>query len=222
MVMKQDDDRIKELYRQSATEQPPAHLDDAILAASRKAVSAKCPRALSRLLRSLTLYPRALSRLLRSLTLPRPAAPFFGRWQLPVSLAAVLIVAVLLVPLLQEEPHDVGTPGSSTVMPYNADVSAPSAIMHQEVAVPKKYKARTRLETQAASEEAEQKQGLLLKEMAGDADVTGVPDQWLERIELLVDTGAETAAFAELQEFKRRYPVYPLPPGLEALWKKDR
>ena len=208
MVMKQDDDRIKELYRQSATEQPPAHLDDAILAASRKAVSAKCPRA--------------LSRLLRSLTLPRPAAPFFGRWQLPVSLAAVLIVAVLLVPLLQEEPHDVGTPGSSTVMPYNADVSAPSAIMHQEVAVPKKYKARTRLETQAASEEAEQKQGLLLKEMAGDADVTGVPDQWLERIELLVDTGDETAAFAELQEFKRRYPVYPLPPGLEALWKKDR
>ena len=208
MVMKQDDDRIKELYRQSATEQPPAHLDDAILAASRKAVSAKCPRA--------------LSRLLRSLTLPRPAAPFSGRWQLPVSLAAVLIVAVLLVPLLQEEPHDVGTPGSSTVMPYNADVSAPSAIMHQEVAVPKKYKARTRLETQAASEEAEQKQGLLLKEMAGDADVTGVPDQWLERIELLVDTGDETAAFAELQEFKRRYPVYPLPPGLEALWKKDR
>jgi hypothetical protein len=211
--MKQDDDRIKELYMQSATEQPPAHLDDAILAASRKAVSAKCPRA--------------PSRLLRSLTLPRPAAPFSGRWQLPVSLAAVLIVAVLLVPLLQEEQHeeeryDTATPVPSTVTPYETDLSAPSANMHQEVAVPKKYKARTRLETQAASEEAEQKQGLLLKEMAGDADVTGAPDQWLERIEALVDTGDETAAFAELQEFKRRYPVYPLPPGLEALWKKDR
>ena len=208
MVMKQDDDRIKDLYRQSATEQPPAHLDEAILAASRKAVSAKCPRA--------------PSRLLRSLTLPWPVTPFSGRWQLPVSLAAVLIVAVLLVPLLQEEPPDVGAPESSTVMPYDADLSAPPSVRHQEVAAPKKQKARKRLEMQPAREKAEQEQAVLLREMAGDADVTGVPDQWLERIEVLVDAGDETGAFTELQEFKRRYPAYPLPPVLEALWKKDR
>lgn len=199
MVMKQDDDRIKDLYRQSANEQSPAHLDEAILAASRKAVSAR----------------------------PRPAAPFSGRWQLPVSLAAVLIVTVLLVPLLQEEPHekekhDAATPVPSTVMPYDTDVSAPPAAMRQEVAAPKKQKARARPETQPVREEAEQKQGVLLREVAGDAAMTGEPDQQLKSIEALVDAGDETAAFAELQEFKRRYPDYPLPPGLEALWKKDR
>ena len=196
MVMKQDDDRIKDLYRQSATEQPPAHLDEAILAASRKAVSAK----------------------------PRSATPFSGRWQLPVSMAAVLIVTVLLVPLLQEEPPDLVTPESSTVMPYDADLSAPSAILPQaqEIAEPKKQKARSRLEIQPAREEAEQEQAVLLRGMAGVADVTAVPEQCLKRIEALVDAGDETAAFAELQEFKRRYPAYQLPPGLEALWKKDR
>jgi len=213
MVMKQDDDRIKELYMQSATEQPPAHLDDAILAASRKAVSAKCPRA--------------PSRLLRSLTLPRPAAPFSGRWQLPVSLAAVLIVAVLLVPLLQEEQHeeeryDTATPVPSTVTPYETDLSVPSAVIQQEVAVPRKQKARMRPEAEPAREESEKADDVQLTDSIGDTVMSGEPDQWLNRIEALIDTGDETAAFAELQEFKRRYPVYPLPPGLEALWKKDR
>ena len=213
MVMKQDDDRIKDLYRQSATEQPPAHLDEAILAASRKAVSAKCHRA--------------PSRLLRSLTLPRPAAPFSGRWQLPVSIAAVVMVTVLLVPLLQEEQHeeeryDTATPVPSTVTPYETDLSVPSAVIQQEVAVPRKQKALMRPEAVPAREESEKAEDVQLTDSIGDTVMSGEPDQWLNRIEALIDTGDETAALAELKKFKRRYPAYPLPPVLEALRKKDK
>ena len=220
MVMKQDDDRIKDLYRQSATEQPPAHLDEAILAASRKAVSAKCHRA--------------PSRLLRSLTLPRPAAPFSGRWQLPVSIAAVVMVTVLLVPLLQEEQHeeeryDTAKPVPSTVTPYETDLSVPSAVIQQEVAVPRKQKAqmrqqkaRMRPEAEPAREESEKAEDVQLTDSIGDTVMSGEPDQWLNRIEALIDTGDETAALAELKKFKRRYPAYPLPPALEALRKKDK
>jgi len=57
---------------------------------------------------------------------------------------------------------------------------------------------------------------------ARNAAVAEAPDQWLKRIEALVDSGDEKAAVAELQEFNRRYPEYPLPPGLEALRNKDK
>jgi hypothetical protein len=198
--MKQDDDRIKDLYRQSATEQPPAHLDEAILAASRK---------------------EALSEE------QRPAAPFSGRWQLPVSIAAVVMVTVLLVPLLQEEQHeeeryDTATPVPSTVTPYETDLSVPSAVIQQEVAVPRKQKALMRPEAVPAREESEKAEDVQLTDSIGDTVMSGEPDQWLNRIEALIDTGDETDALAELKKFKRRYPAYPLPPALEALRKKDK
>ncbi len=207
MGMKQDDDRIRDLYRQSASEQPPTHVDEAILAASRKAVSAKCPRAPSRLLRS--------------------AAPFSGRWQLPASLAAVLIVTVLLVPLLQQESRDTEIPVPSAVVPRDTAVSAPPALMQREVAAPKKYKARLRTDATPAREELEKMEEVLAEDAlsvgrARNAAVAEAPDQWLKRIEALIGKGNEQAAVTELREFIRQYPEYPLPPGLEVLRDKDK
>ncbi|GMQ87671.1 MAG: hypothetical protein BMS9Abin08_0876 [Gammaproteobacteria bacterium] len=212
MGMKQDDDRIRDLYRQSASEQPPTHVDEAVLAASRKAVSTKCPRAPSRLLRSLTLL--------------RSVAPFSGRWQLPASLAAVLIVTVLLVPLLQQESRDTEIPVPSAVVPRDTAVSAPPALMQREVAAPKKYKARLRTDAAPAREELEKMEEVLAEDalLTGSgrsAAVAEAPDQWLKRIEALVDSGDEKAAVSELQEFNLRYPEYPLPPGLEVLRDKE-
>lgn len=65
-------DGLAQTYRSAAGEEPPAHLDGAILAASRKAVGAK---------------PRRM----------------FTRWHVPVSLAAVLVLSVLVVFNLPEE-----------------------------------------------------------------------------------------------------------------------
>jgi len=194
MGMKQDDDKIRDLYRQSASEQPPAHIDAAILAASRKEVSEKGPRAVSRLTRSV--------------------APFSGRWQLPASLAAVVVVAVLLVPLLQHESRDTEAPVPSAVVPYDSAVSPPPALMRQRGAAP-------------AREESEKLEAVLAEDAlsvdrASSAVVAEAPDQWLKRIEALAKKGDEQAAVAELREFIRQYPEYPLPPGLEKLRVKDQ
>jgi len=199
MGMKQDDDKIRELYRQSASEQPPAHVDDAILAASRKAV---------------------LSR-------PRSAAPFSGRWQLPASLAAVVVVAVLLVPLLQQEPRDSEVPVPAAVAPRDTAVSAPPALMRQKIAEPKKEKARLQKDVAPAREESEKLEAVLEEDAlstgrARSAAVAEVPDQWLKRIEALIEKKNEQEAVAELREFIRQYPEYPLPPALEALRDKDK
>lgn len=202
--MKQDEDKIRELYRQSASEQPPAHVDEAILAASRKAVSAKAP-----------------SPLLRSV------APFSGRWQLPVSLAAVVMVAVLLVPLLQQESRDAEVPVPSAVAPPDAAVSAPPALMRQIVAEPKKHKARLEKDSVPAREESEKPEAVLAEDAlsvgrARGAAVAEAPDQWLKRIVALIEKQDEQQAVAELREFVRQYPEYPLPPALQALRDKDK
>ncbi len=213
MGMKQDDDKIRDLYRQSASEQPPAHVDEAILAASRKAVSAK--------------HPRAPSRLLRSLTLPGSTAPFSGRWQLPASLAAVVVVAVLLVPLLQQESRDSEVPVPSAVAPRDTAVSSPPALMRQKVTEPKKHKARLQKDAAPAREESEKLEAVLAEDAlsTGRARSTAVaesPDQWLKRIEALIKKKNEQEAIAELREFILQYPEYPLPLALEALRDKDK
>jgi len=197
--MKQDDDKISDLYRQSASEQPPSHVDEAILAASRKAVSAK-----------------------------PSVAPFSGRWQLPVSLAAVVVVAVLLVPLLQQESRDTEVPVPSAVAPLDTAVSAPPALMRQKVAEPKKEKAaRLRKDVAPAREESEKLEAVLEEDAlstgyARSAAVAEAPDQWLKRIEALIEKKNEQEAVAELREFIRQYPEYPLTPALQALRDKNK
>jgi resuscitation-promoting factor RpfA len=69
------DPHLDRLYRDTARDTPPAHLDAAILAAARREVGSR---------------PRALSTRLR-------------RWRVPVSIAAVVVLSVSLVTLVREE-----------------------------------------------------------------------------------------------------------------------
>lgn len=70
---------VSESYRRASNESPPVHLDNAILAASRKAVKSK----------------------------PRLAfSPFASDWHVPVALAAVLVLSVTLVILMQDRSGD--------------------------------------------------------------------------------------------------------------------
>jgi hypothetical protein len=69
------DAALDRLYREGGSEGPPAHLDAAILAAAHREVGAR---------------PRA-----------RPGA--LRRWQVPLSIAAVVVLSVSLVTLVQEE-----------------------------------------------------------------------------------------------------------------------
>ena len=70
------DPLLDRAYRGAATDEPPARLDAAILAAARREAGAR---------------PRPLSAVLRA-------------WRVPVSIAAVVVLSVSLVTLVREEP----------------------------------------------------------------------------------------------------------------------
>jgi len=74
---------VSRRYRTEATQQPAKHLDETILAASRKAVATK---------------PRAIT------------SPFASNWYVPISLAAVLVLCVGLVfNIYQDSGHELLT-----------------------------------------------------------------------------------------------------------------
>jgi hypothetical protein len=77
------DAQLAAAYRALEPAAPPPVLDDAILAAARRAVSAR---------------PRAAG------------APFAGRWQMPLSIAAVVVVCVSLVTVMRDEGGDLTQP----------------------------------------------------------------------------------------------------------------
>jgi len=66
---------ISKLYAQASTEQPPLHIDDAILAAAQTLIKDK----------------------------PSSAGAFSRRWSVPVSMVVVIIMSVSLVTLIQHE-----------------------------------------------------------------------------------------------------------------------
>ena len=72
------DPGLDRLYRAAGREEPPTHLDAAILAAARREVGAR----------------------------PRPLSSTLRRWRVPVSIAAVLVLSVSLVTLVREEGGD--------------------------------------------------------------------------------------------------------------------
>ncbi len=72
------DARLDRLYREAGGEMPPARLDAAILAAAHREVGAR----------------------------PRPLSSTLRRWRVPASIAAVVVLSVSLVTLVQEEGGD--------------------------------------------------------------------------------------------------------------------
>lgn len=89
--MTTDEEKISSIYQQGKEQGPPAHLDSTILKAAHEAVEQEMPA-------------------------DRPSAnkssvvkgPFSGGWPVMASIAAVLVITVILVPLIeQEEPAPV-------------------------------------------------------------------------------------------------------------------
>lgn len=99
--MSTDDDHVSILYRKADAPEPPRALDDAILAASRTAVE----------------QPRAARK------------PFTGGWPAAASVAAIIVITVILVPVLkQEEQRPAPAPAGQAAAPAkSADEAAPAA-----------------------------------------------------------------------------------------------
>ena len=77
-----EDPRVCDQYQKSASGQPSAAADVAILPASRRAVASR----------------------------PRAAGPFSGRWQVPTAVAATVLLAVLVIPALHRETSRLAEP----------------------------------------------------------------------------------------------------------------
>jgi hypothetical protein len=98
--MTTDEEIISRLYKQGKEPGPAAHIDNTILSAARDAVQDDAIQDRQKAKKPATA---------RSLLL---ASPFSGGWRAPASIAAVLIITVILVPLLQQEEM---SPGVSPV-----------------------------------------------------------------------------------------------------------
>ena len=125
------DPRLERLYREAASEAPPAHLDAAILAAARRDVGAR---------------PRSLSTALR-------------RWQVPVSIAAVVVVGVSLVTLMMEEGVD--RLGEIGIPPVTAPADKPVSELKQappaaaaSSAAQQQVESRARAEQEASRDDS--------------------------------------------------------------------
>ena len=79
--MTTEEEKISSIYKQGKQQGPPAHLDSAILKAAREAVEQTSPADKSSVVKS----------------------PFSGGWPVMASIAAVLVITVILVPLIKQE-----------------------------------------------------------------------------------------------------------------------
>lgn len=124
------DPALDRLYRAGTREEPPAHLDAAILAAARREVGAR---------------PRSLSARLRA-------------WRVPVSIAALVVLSVSLVTLVQEEGGEqLGQPSQHDLFALrNKAASADQAAPPPETAAepPAEHEARKAPAIESAPEPA--------------------------------------------------------------------
>lgn len=233
--MTTEDKKISELYREANATEPSAHLDDSILAASRRDVKRQSSAK----------------------------SPFSGSWPVPVAMAAVVIVAVIIVPLvMQETKQDRAIPEKATVdLPAIAPVKAPEKTQASPSRLKKSppgfiqstdmedqlMEERVMLEAPAASAPAsllyemdssgsgttmgrtikqnkpteaqlERKatavQNLKKKERTKDMRT---PEEWHVYINELMAAGETRKAAAEIKVFIQLYPDYPIDPQLKEL-----
>ncbi len=81
-----DDENISKLYQRGKQQTPPAHLDDSILNAARDAVDVSDDQTGN-----------------VTQTKDTVKSPFSGGWRATASIAAVLVITVILVPLINQE-----------------------------------------------------------------------------------------------------------------------
>ena len=100
--MSTDEEKISSLYHQGNNESPPGHLDEAILKAAHDAVDGEIDDAIDDIRKSSD-DKHSVAK-----------SPFSGSWTTITSIAAVLIITVILVPLLDQEATEVQDPEAIT------------------------------------------------------------------------------------------------------------
>ncbi len=109
--MSTDKETISKLYKQGEKSGPTAALDDAILSAARNAVQNNAQQTS------------------QSAT---TGSPFSGGWRASFSIAAVLVISVILIPLLQQEEKTQEVTAQKKVAPVTSSIKNDSSILIKE------------------------------------------------------------------------------------------
>ena len=205
------DPKVSQRYRELGSEEPPRHVEEAILAASRRAVRVR----------------------------PAPLVPPTGRrrWYFPLAAAAVIMLSVAVTWHMQVERPDPDGYVASAPAPAAEPRKERKAVEEQEpVASPPPAAAakaftpdppresRDRVLRDAPARAAPQAPpppvaGARAPEAARADRVFGKlseqtiepPEKWLERIAELRREGKHEEADKALEEFRKRYPGYKVP-----------
>lgn len=208
------DPELSRAYRAASEEEPPRHLDDAILAAARRSANRR----------------------------PRSGfSPFGAGWRVPVALAAVLVLCVSLVVTMQQETRDAGLPEAPAPMQpiEDADIpvisgkktgearearpvegkEAPGAVKQKPAdtadsveSEDRRPAARPLLNREYAAPERESAPRAALRLDRGvppsDTDSDTPPDEWLAEIDRLWRADEKEQAARQLRWFLETYPKY--------------
>jgi hypothetical protein len=239
--------RLSGHYRAGSTEEPPAHLDAAILTAARREVER------SRFARNWHLPASIAAMLVIGVSLALMTSEIEDPLPPPDTSAGVAAgearqVAPALAMKQESQARPAARPGieresrpsregsvrserESDTLQNSAAEHADSAAAAPSVAAPAPAPALRQLEAAAPSESvAEQKSALadsaqgkrattaLRKEAAPSSAVPeDAPEEWLKRIEDLLRSGKIAQAREQLAEFRKRYQGYRLPETLREL-----
>lgn len=189
-----DEQRVSQRYRDLGAEEPPRHVDEAILAASRRAAEMH----------------------------PAPLVPPTGRrqWYFPLAAAAVIVLAVAVTWHMQvEEPDPYGYGASAPREAAEERKPAQELLQKREVlpaapapapapsAKPSRQDAARDQAEAASRAEPRMREAPGLGRMA----VEEPPEKTIERIVELRKQGKHEEADELLEAFRKRHPDYNLP-----------
>jgi hypothetical protein len=186
-----DEDKVSRRYRELPREEPPRHVDEAILAAARRAVEAR----------------------------PAPLVPPAGRrrWYFPLAAAAVIVLAVGVTVHVERAQRDLRVAEAPVQAPAPAReeraAAKPAPLLERRMqrdearpaAAPEAVPGRAQEAAPAAARQQRAAAGTVVAS-AGES-----PEQWLERIAELRRQGRHEEADKALAEFRRAYPDYRIP-----------
>jgi hypothetical protein len=214
-----EEQKISQRYRELPREEPPRHLDDAILAAARRATASR----------------------------PAPLVAPTGRrrWYFPVAAAAIIVLAVAVTIHMERQERDFEL-SEQQAAPAQAPAPEPEPLAKREASPPPAAPPRPEapplggLQSSAPEPAAQARESVRADEtsrlnrqpearaaMRSERALEKVldlaaasPEQWLQGIADLKRQGRNEEAEKQLAEFRKRYPDYRIPEAIVEKFEK--
>lgn len=193
-----EEPKVSQRYRELAREEPSSALDDAILAASRRAVQ----------------------------TRPAPLVAPTGRrrWYFPVAAAAIIVLAVAVTVHVerQQRPIDVvEAPATAPATPQEEPAPSPQSRGPRDAARRADASGAPAPEAPAQAKiSIREERAKVATERVTAALAERSPEQWLQGIADLKRQGRHEEAEKELAEFRKRHPQYRIPEAILEKFEK--